>query len=83
MSRYGNTVRATVHLLCHDLSYIIGTEEPYWEDPPVVSQIEKGISDLSELKLQILEKIAEDLKEPENHLNGLVKIQTENPFIRL
>ncbi len=82
VSRYGNVDSVTAHLLCHDLSYIIGTEEPYWEDPPIVSKINYGITDLSEPELLVLDKIAGYLKDPDNHLNDLVKIQREKPFLR-
>jgi len=82
VSRYGSVDRATVHLLCHDLSYVIGNEEPYWEDPPIVSQINKGISDLSEIELKVLDKIAEYLKESDIYFNDLVRIQSEKPFLR-
>lgn len=81
ISRYQNVDQVTVHLLCHDLSYVIGTEEAYWIDPPIVSNIKTGISDLPESKRQILDKIAGYLKDPDNHLRNLVRIQAENSFL--
>ena len=82
VSRYGNVHRATVHLLCHDLSYVIGNEEPYWKDPPIVSKVESDIAELSDAERETLDKIAELLNKPEDHLDELAKIQAEIPFLR-
>lgn len=81
ISRYNSVNQATVHLICLDLSYLIGKEKPYWLDPPVVSQITKGISDLSEAELQVLDKIAGYLKEPDDHLDEMISIQEKTPFL--
>jgi hypothetical protein len=81
VSRYGNVVATTVHLLCHDVSYILGQEISYWLDPPIVSKIKAGISDLSEDELQLLDKISEYLKDPDNHLDELASIQAGTPFL--
>jgi hypothetical protein len=82
VSKDGNVDRVTFHLLIYDLSYIIGDEESYWEDPSIVSQINEGISDLSEYELQVLDKIAVYLKNPDNHLRELEKIITKNTFLQ-
>ena len=82
LSRYGSVDRAVVHLLCHDLSYIIGAEEPYWEDPPIVSRIDEGIEELSPAELEMLDEIAEFLESPDDHLEDLERIQAETPFLR-
>jgi len=81
ISRYNSVDQATVHVICLDLSYLISKEEPYWLDPPIVSQITKGISDLSEEELQVLDKIAGYLKEPDDHLDELASIQEKTPFL--
>jgi len=81
ISRYSSVDQATVHLICHDLSCLIGKEEPYWLDPPLVSKIKMGISDLSEAELQVLDKIAGYLKDPDDHLDELALIQEQTPFL--
>jgi len=81
ISRYSSVDQATVHVICLNLSYLIGKEEPYWLDPPIVSQITKGISDLPEAELQVLDKIAAYLKEPDDHLDELASIQEKTPFL--
>lgn len=81
VSRYSTMDQATVHLLCHDLSYVIGDEELYWKDPPIVAKSQSGITGLSEDELQLLDKIATFLKEPDFHLDELVGIQKETNFL--
>jgi len=78
---YGSVGRKTVHLLCHDLSYIIGNEEPYWKDPYVVSKIKSGINDLSKDEFKVLDKIAKFLKKPDKNLDKLIKIQKKSYFL--
>ncbi|MCD6379369.1 transglutaminase domain-containing protein [bacterium] len=81
--RYGNVDRTTVHLLCHDLSCIIGIEDPYREDPPVISQIKSGIVDLSQAELDVLDKLARFLKNPDKHLDKLVKLHAKSPLLSI
>ncbi|MBD3414920.1 MAG: hypothetical protein GF421_10880 [Candidatus Aminicenantes bacterium] len=81
ISRYKSVDQATVHVICLDLSYLIGKEEPYWLDPPIVYQVTKGISDLSEAELQVLDKIAAYLKEPDDHLDEMTSVQEKTPFL--
>jgi len=83
VSRYGNVVRATIHLLIHDLSYLIGDEVSYWNDPLIVSKITEGISDLSENELKVLDDLAVYLKEPDDYLKNLKKIVIENEFLQI
>jgi hypothetical protein len=78
ISRYKSVDQATAHLLCHDLSYVIGKEEPYWNDPPIVNKIVEGISDLSKIELQLLDNVAERLSKPDMYLDELVSIQRNN-----
>ena len=82
ISRYGNVDRVTVHLLCHDLSYVTGAEEIYWEDPPVVTGIEESIADLSDDERRVLDRIAALLVDPDGHLDELTEIQAETQFLR-
>jgi hypothetical protein len=82
VSRYQSVDQATAHLLCHDLSYVIGKEEPYWNDPPIVKKIVKDLSDISKTDLQLLDHIAELLEKPDNHLDELVQIQTNNHSLK-
>ena len=82
VSRDGNTDRFTVHLLIHDLSYIIGDEQSYWEDPALVNKIKDGISDLSQFELQVLDNMALYLKTPDIHLTELEKLISENTFLK-
>jgi hypothetical protein len=81
VSRYGSVDQSTLHLLCHDLSYIIGDEELYWNDPPIVAKSKSGIASLSEDELQLLDKIATFLKEPDFHLVELTGIQKQTYFL--
>lgn len=81
VSRYGTVDQSTVHLLCHDLSYVIGDEEQYWNDPPIVAKSKSGITGLSEDELKLLDKIANFLKEPDSHLAKLVDIQKETSIL--
>jgi len=71
----------TVHLLCHDLSFVIGAEELYWNDPPIVAKSQSGIANLSEDELHLLDKIAIFLKESDFHLTELADIQKQTPFL--
>ena len=82
VSRYGTVDQSTVHLLCHDLSYVIGEEEIYWSDPPIVDKSQSGISSLSEAEFQSLDKIATFLREPDFHLATLTDIQRETYFLQ-
>jgi len=82
ISRYGTADRATVHLLCHDLAYVLGTEEPYWDDPPIVSRIESSISELSADELETLDRLATLLEEPDNHFEELLEMRDDTPFLR-
>ena len=81
VSRDRNIDRVTVHLLMHDLSYILGNEESYWKDPPIVLKINENISDLADYELNVLDKIAVYLKNPDNHLTELGQKVTENKFL--
>jgi len=81
ISRYSSVDQATVHVICLDLSYQIGKEELYWLDPPIVFQIDTGISDLSEPELQVLDKIAGYLRNPDDHLDEIMLIQEKTPFL--
>ena len=81
ISRYKSVDQATVHVICLDLSYIISKEEPYWLDPPIVFQVATSITDLSESELQVLDKIAGYLKDPDDHLDEMMFIQEKTPFL--
>jgi len=81
ISRYSSVDQAAVHVICLDLSHLIGKEEPYWLDPPIVSHVIEGITDLSEAELQVLDKIAAYLKEPDDHLDEMMSIQEKTPFL--
>ncbi|MFC2088535.1 transglutaminase domain-containing protein [Calditrichota bacterium] len=83
ISRYGNVVPATIHLLIHDLSYLIGEEKPYWIDPEFVTQTQEGISKISENDLEVLDNLAKYLEFPDIHLNDLKKIIIENEFLQI
>lgn len=83
VSRYKNVSGVIIHLLVHDLSYIIGDEKPYWDDPPIVARIDEGISELSETELKVLDDLAMYLKDPDMYLNDLKKIISENEFLQI
>ena len=83
ISRYKSVDQATAHLLCLDLSYVIGAEEPYWNDPPIVTKIENSIHDISDSELQLLDNIAALLKNPDNHLEELFNIKENNSSLKV
>ncbi len=78
ISRYKSVVQASAHLVCLDLSYVIGTEEPYWNDPPIVTKIKKSTNDISKDELILLDKISKLLKNPDPHLDELKYIKNNN-----
>ena len=82
ISRYGNVERSTVHLLCHDLSYIIGNEELYWNDPPIVSHIQTSVDDLMDNELDVLDRLATFLKNPDVHPGELKSIYANTQFLQ-
>lgn len=82
ISRYESTARATLHLLCHDLSYVLGEEEAYWLDPPVVFELELYVSDIETSKLAVLDRIADLLEKPDNHISELTQIQSAHSFLQ-
>jgi hypothetical protein len=50
VSRYEHIAQAIIHLLVHDISYILVEEKPYWDDPKVVSRLKLGISNIPQSK---------------------------------
>ena len=82
VSRYKSVDQATAHLVWLDLSYVTGTEEPYWNDPPIVTKVEKNFDDLSSSELQLMDKIATLIKEPDHHLNELDNIKENNSSLK-
>ena len=81
ISRYNSVDQAALHLLFLDLSYVIGAETIYWEDPPVVAKVEESFEELDDDELQVVDSIAILLVEPENHLDELAGIRAENEFL--
>ncbi|MBN2357437.1 hypothetical protein JXO59_15085, partial [candidate division KSB1 bacterium] len=81
VSRYSSVDQTAAHSLCLDLSYVIGAEEPYWNDPPIVNKIKKSIHDISDSEVQLLDKIARLLLKPDHHLNELETIKANNPSL--
>jgi len=49
---------------------------------PIVSKIESSIADLTADELAVLDKVAEFLTQPDNHIDELAGIQSESPFLR-
>jgi len=78
ISRYASVDQATAHVLCLDLSYVIGEEELYWKDPSIVHKIRKGIGDLSKAELQLLDDISQLTRKPDGHLDELIDIKENN-----
>lgn len=78
ISRYKSVEQATAHLIWLDLSYIVRDEEPYWNDPPVVTKIKDSINDISNAELQLLDNISTLLRNPEKYMDELIFIKTEN-----
>jgi len=83
VSRYGDIVPATIHLLVHDLSYLVGDEKPYWIDPQIVSRSMEGISVITKNELDVLDRLAVYLTSPDKHLKDLHKIITENEILQI
>jgi len=75
VSCYKSVDQASAHLIWIDLSYVIGAEEPYWNDPPLVNKVHKSIDDLSGFELQLLDKIATLLNKQGLHLKELTVIK--------
>lgn len=83
VSRYKSVDQATTHLVWLDLSYVTGAEDPYWRDPPIVQKTEQGIQNLSEPELQLLNRIATLLNQPDRHLNELIQIKEKNSSLNI
>ena len=83
VSRYGDVVPATIHLLIHDLSYTIGEEKSYWIDPQIVSRSSGGISEMTKNELDVLDSLALYLSSPDKHLKDLQQIAEENAFLQI
>lgn len=79
ISRYNSVDQAAAHLVWLDLSYVTGAEEPYWNDPPIVTKIAKSINELSNAEMQLLDDIAELLKSPDNNVDDLKNMKQNNP----
>lgn len=82
VSRYKSVDQASAHLVWLDLSYVTRTEEPYWNDPPLVTKVVKSFNDLSSSELQLLDKIAMLLNNPDHHLEELVDIKENNSSLK-
>jgi hypothetical protein len=78
ISRSQNIDQGILHLLCHDLYYILGSEELYWNDPPIVLKVENNISDLTEDELNIINRLAAYLENPDIHYKEMLKLYKEN-----
>ncbi|MBN2399677.1 MAG: transglutaminase domain-containing protein [Candidatus Aminicenantes bacterium] len=75
ISRYKSVDQASAHLLWLDLSYVMRTEEPYWNDPPLVNKVENSIDNLSSSELQLFDKIAMLLEKPDHHFGELIAVK--------
>jgi len=82
VSRYKSVDQASAHLVWLDLSYVTRTEEPYWNDPPLVNKVEKSINDLSISELQLFDKIAMLLNKLDHHFNELVDIKENSSSLK-
>ena len=82
ISSHGSADRAALHLLCHDLSALLGKEMVYWEDPPIVDELESGVSDLDEGKLKVLDRIAELIERPDNNIDELTQLYTKHKYLQ-
>jgi hypothetical protein len=82
VSRYKSIDQASAHLVWLDLSYVTKTEEPYWNDPPLVNKVEKSINDLSSSELQLFDKIAMLLNKPDHHFDELVAIKENSSSLK-
>lgn len=82
ISRYDSPARAIVHLLCHDLSYVLGDEDIYWQDPPIVVKFKPTLAENDEFHIALLDQLAGYLDQPEHHLERLVTLQAEHPDLQ-
>ena len=82
ISSHGSADRAVLHLLCHDLSSLLGKETLYWEDPPIVEELKSELSGLGSGKLEILDRIAELLERPDNNFEELLKLYREHGYLQ-
>jgi hypothetical protein len=82
VSRYKSVDQAAVHLVWLDLSYIARTEEPYWNDPPLINKVQKSIEDLSSSELQLLDKIVMLLRKPDQHFEELITVKQNSSSLK-
>jgi hypothetical protein len=78
VSRYKSVDQAAAHVLWLDLSYITGADEPYWNDPPVVTKVGESLDDLGDTEIDLLDQIAALLDAPDSHLDELIRIKENN-----
>jgi hypothetical protein len=83
ISRYEHIAQAIVHLLIHDISYVLIEEKPYWKDPKIVTELKSGISNIPQTIIQVFDKTARYLGDPDKFLEGIEKIKTENKFLQI
>lgn len=69
-------------MLCHDLASLLGYELLYWERPPISKNESMNIRKLGKEKVELLNKIAKLMKNPDDHLNELLAIYENNKFLQ-
>lgn len=82
ISAPGSAARATLHLLRHDLSYVLGEEVVYWEDPPIVAELESSVSDIELGKRAVLDRLAGFLARLDHHMRELVRLRSEHEYLQ-
>jgi len=82
-SRYDHITQAIVHLLIHDISYILVEEKPYWLDPDIVSEFSLGMSEIPDSTKQIFDLTAGYLSNPDKVLGKIKKLRTDIHFLQI
>jgi hypothetical protein len=69
-------------VLCHDFAAVQGNEHVYWEHPPISEDDQMDVKSLADNQVEILNKIAELLLEPEKHLQELQSLYETHQFLQ-
>ena len=81
VSSTGEGFQALIHALLMDHSFVIVNERNYWHTPTFVYRKDFNLNDLKADQIQLIEKIAESMNEPDNKLSELQILYDNNPFI--
>lgn len=78
----GHGYFALMHMLCLDLRFILNNEISYWHDPPLAIDAELDIEKIEPDKLEVLDRLAELMREPDINLEELADLYAEYEYLR-